>query len=147
MAADLAKENVKNGGGPFAALVVRNGEILASGCNRVTDKHDPTAHAEIEAIRQATAKLGSHDLSGCALYASCEPCPMCLGAIYWSRADAIYYGNTRHDAAEIGFDDDFIYQELEKPVEERAIPTRQIIAENIKQPFEAWMKNPERQEY
>ncbi len=147
MAGRLAEENVSRGGGPFAALVVRNHEVIATGCNKVTEKHDPTAHAEIEAIRKATAKLGTYDLSGCIIYASCEPCPMCLGAIYWSRADAIYFGNTRHDAAAIGFDDDFIYRELEKPVTERSIPTQQIKTENTRKAFEAWMQNPEREEY
>jgi len=147
IAGELARENVAKGGGPFAAIVVQNGEVIATGCNKVTEKHDPTAHAEMEAIRKATDKLGTHDLSGCAIYASCEPCPMCLGAIYWSRADAIYFGNTRHDAAAIGFDDDFIYRELEKPVSQRSIPTQQIHTANIKKAFESWMQNPERRKY
>ncbi|MGM0532060.1 MAG: nucleoside deaminase [Bacteroidota bacterium] len=147
MAGQLAEENVARGGGPFAALVVQNNEIIATGCNKVTEKHDPTAHAEIEAIRKATAQLGTYDLSGCAIYASCEPCPMCLGAIYWSRADALYFGNTRHDAAAIGFDDEFIYRELEKTVSERSIQTQQIQTANVKKAFEAWLQNPERKEY
>jgi guanine deaminase len=147
LAARLAEENVSNGGGPFSAVIEKDGEVIASGCNRVTDKHDPTAHAEMEAIRKATHKLGTHDLSGCSMYASCEPCPMCLGAIYWARLDNIFFGNTRHDAAGIGFDDDFIYTELKKPVSERSIPTLQIETENVKRAFDAWMAFPQRNEY
>lgn len=147
MAAGIAEENVANGGGPFGAVIVRDGKVIATGRNQVTGKNDPTAHAEIEAIRKATSLLGTYDLSGCTIYASCEPCPMCLGAIYWSRLEAVYFGNTRHDAADIGFDDDFIYRELEKPVAERSIPTQQITTDNIKNAFEAWMQNPEREEY
>ncbi len=146
-AAELAEENVRKGGGPFSALVVKDGEVVATGCNRVTDKHDPTAHAEVEAIRKATKKLGTHDLSGCTIYASCEPCPMCLGAIYWARLDNLYFGNTRQDAAAIGFDDEFIYQELEKPINQRAIPTKQIVTENIKQAFKHWSQFEDKQEY
>ena len=146
-AAGIALENVANGGGPFGAVIVRDEKVIATGRNEVTGKNDPTAHAEIEAIRKATTLLGTYDLSGCTIYSSCEPCPMCLGAIYWSRLDAIYFGNTRHEAAEIGFDDDFIYRELEKPVSERSIPTQQINTPNIRKAFEAWMQNPERKEY
>lgn len=147
MAAELAEENVKNGGGPFAALVVKDDVVIATGCNRVTDKHDPTAHAEVEAIREATQKLGTHDLSGCSIYASCEPCPMCLGAIYWARLNNLYFGNTRQDAAVIGFDDEFIYQELEKPITERSIPTKQITTNNITRAFELWSQFPDKEEY
>lgn len=147
IAAELAEENVRKGGGPFSALVVKDGEVVATGCNRVTNKHDPTAHAEVEAIRKATKKLGTYDLSGCTIYASCEPCPMCLGAIYWARLDNLYFGNTRQDAAAIGFDDEFIYQELEKPINQRAIPTKQIVTENIKHAFEHWSKFENKQEY
>ncbi|MFO8000807.1 MAG: nucleoside deaminase [Marinilabilia sp.] len=147
MAAKMAEENVTKGGGPFAAIIVRGNEVIATGCNGVTTKHDPTAHAEIEAIRQATEKLETYDLSGCTIYASCEPCPMCLGAIYWARLDAIFFGNTRHDAAGIGFDDEFIYRELDKPVTERSIPAKQIVTGNIKRPFKLWMEYPERKEY
>ncbi len=147
MAAKLAEENVNQGGGPFSAVIVRNDEVIATGCNRVTDKHDPTAHAEVEAIREATRKLEKHDLSGCTIYASCEPCPMCLGAIYWARLDGIFFGNTRQDAAAIGFDDEFIYKELEKPVTERSIPTTQIITEHVKRAFQTWIAFPERKEY
>jgi tRNA(Arg) A34 adenosine deaminase TadA len=147
IAAGLAEKNVRKGGGPFSALVVKDGEVVATGCNRVTNKHDPTAHAEVEAIRKATKKLGTYDLSGCTIYASCEPCPMCLGAIYWARLDNLYFGNTRQDAAAIGFDDEFIYQELEKPINQRAIPTKQIVTENIKHAFEHWSKFENKQEY
>lgn len=146
-AAKLAEENILKNGGPFAAIIVKNGEVVATGCNRVTHKHDPTAHAEVEAIRKATQKLGTHDLSGCDIYASCEPCPMCLGAIYWARLDHLFYGNTRHEAAEIGFDDNFIYEELEKPVSNRSIPTRRVITEHVKRPFKIWAEFPERKEY
>lgn len=147
MAAKLAEDNIDKGGGPFSAIIVRNNEVIATGCNKVTQKHDPTAHAEVEAIRKATEKLGTHDLSGCTIYASCEPCPMCLGAIYWARLDGLFFGNTRHDAAEIGFDDDFIYKELDKPFSSRSIPTKQIVTENIKQPFIKWSEYPDRKEY
>ncbi|MGM0375369.1 MAG: nucleoside deaminase [Bacteroidota bacterium] len=147
LAASLAEKNVAGGGGPFGAVIVQEGKVISKSCNQVTNKNDPTAHAEIEAIREATSKLGTYDLSGCTIYASCEPCPMCLGAIYWARIDAIFFGNTRHDAAEIGFDDEFIYRELEKPVSERSIPTQQIQTANVKKAFEAWKQNPERKEY
>ena len=106
----LSIENVKNGGGPFGALIVKDGKIIAHGVNRVTANNDPTAHAEISAIRAACEKLHTFDLSGCEIYTSCEPCPMCLGAIYWAHLDKIYYGNNKHDAADIGFDDSFIYR-------------------------------------
>lgn len=108
----LSIENVKNGGGPFGAVIVKDNEIIATGVNRVTANHDPTAHAEVSAIRAACEKLNTFDLSGCEIYTSCEPCPMCLGAIYWAHLDKIYYGNNKHDAADIGFDDSFIYDEL-----------------------------------
>lgn len=147
MAAELARENVQKGGGPFSAVIVKDGEVIATGCNRVTDKHDPTAHAEVEAIRKATKKLGTHDLSGCSIYASCEPCPMCLGAIYWARLDQLFFGNTRSDAASIGFDDEFIYRELKKPIDQRSIPTQQIVTENIKHAFEHWAQNEDKKEY
>lgn len=147
MAALLAEKNVKKGGGPFAAVVIKNGEVIATGCNRVTEKNDPTAHAEVEAIRKAALKLGTYNLSGCSIYASCEPCPMCLGAIYWARFDNLYFGNTRQDAAAIGFDDEFIYQELEKPLNQRSIPTKQIQTNNIIRAFEQWSQYDSRKEY
>ncbi len=116
LAIRLATENVRSGvGGPFGAVVVRNGEVVSTGVNRVTADNDPTAHAEVNAIREACKALGTFQLPGCVLYTSCEPCPMCLGAIYWVRLDSVYFGNTCHDAAEVGFDDHFIYEELTVP--------------------------------
>jgi tRNA(Arg) A34 adenosine deaminase TadA len=112
-AIDLAIENVKNGGGPFGAVIVKNGEIVSTGVNRVTANNDPTAHAEVGAIRAACEKLGTFMLDGCEIYSSCEPCPMCLGAIYWAHIDRLYYGCNKSDAADAGFDDSFIYKELE----------------------------------
>ena len=112
----LASANVENGGGPFGAVIARGGEIIATGVNRVTANCDPTAHAEVSAIRAAAQKLGTFNLSGCDIYSSCEPCPMCLGAIYWARLDRLFYGNTKADAARIGFDDAFIYKELALPL-------------------------------
>ena len=109
---ELSEENVANGGGPLGMVISRNGEIIATGVNRVTSAHDPTAHAEVSAIRAAYKKLSSFDLSGCEIYSSCEPCPMCLGAIYWSHIDKVYYGNNKADAKLTGFDDSFIYDEI-----------------------------------
>ena len=117
----LASANVENGGGPFGAVIARGGEIIATGVNRVTANCDPTAHAEVSAIRAAAQKLGTFNLSGCEIYSSCEPCPMCLGAIYWARLDRLFYGNTKADAARIGFDDAFIYKELALPLSERTL--------------------------
>jgi tRNA(Arg) A34 adenosine deaminase TadA len=134
-----SRQNIDdNIGGPFAALVVREGEIIATGTNRVTSDNDPTAHAEMVAIRRACAKLGRFHLHGCDLYTSCEPCPMCLGAIYWAHLDRIYYANTRDDAAQIGFDDALIYKELNAPLDNRQIPTVQLLAEEAISVFEAW---------
>ena len=118
-AIELSVENVKNGGGPFGAVIVKGDEIVATGVNRVTAHNDPTAHAEVSAIREACRRLGTFDLSGCEIYTSCEPCPMCLGAIYWAHLDKIYYGNNKDDAADIGFDDSFIYEELALPRQNR----------------------------
>ena len=125
----LSKENVANGGGPFGAVIARDGEIIATGVNRVTSNHDATAHAEVSAIRNACAKLGTHDLSGCEIYSSCEPCPMCLGAIYWAHLDRLYYGNDKHDAANIGFDDSFIYDELDLKPEQRRLASSRLLSE------------------
>ena len=116
----LSEESVKNGGGPFGAVIACKGEIIAEAANRVTLDHDPTAHAEVSAIRLASSKLGTFNLSGCDIYTSCEPCPMCLGAIYWARLDNVYYANNREDAANIGFDDDFIYHEMALKPSERS---------------------------
>jgi len=123
----LSAESVKNGGGPFGAVIVRNGEIVSEASNSVTADNDPTAHAEVNAIRRAAAKLGTFNLDGCEIYTSCEPCPMCLGAIYWAHLSHIYYCNTRKDAADIGFDDDFIYREFNVGLEGRSIPIERIL--------------------
>ena len=146
-AIELSIENIKNGGGPFGAVIVKDGKIISEGTNRVTADHDPTAHAEISAIRQAAKKLNTFDLSGCKIYTSCEPCPMCLGAIYWAHLDKIYFGNTKTDAKNIGFDDSFIYNELElnpadrKVVMERLLPDKAILA------FEDWKNKEDKVEY
>lgn len=135
----LSQKNVDDGtGGPFGAVVVRDGEIIGEGTNQVTSANDPTAHAEVVAIRQACERLETFNLEGCVVYTSCEPCPMCLSAIYWARLDRIFYGNTKVDAAEIDFDDAFLYTEIPKPIGERSIPTEQMLhAESIKA-FQAW---------
>ena len=136
-----------NFGGPFGAVIVKNGEIVAEGFNNVTSSNDPTAHAEITAIRNACKKLNTFDLSGCELYTSCEPCPMCLSAIYWARIDKIYYANTKEDAAEINFDDDFIYQEFKKERGNRTIPVEQIGREEAIKVFKDWSKKQDKIEY
>lgn len=135
----LAEKNVADGtGGPFGAVIVRNGEIIGEGTNRVTSDNDPTAHAEVMAIRNACEKLGTYNLEGCEVFTSCEPCPMCLSAIYWARLDRIFYGNTKVDAAEIDFDDAFLYTEIPKPIGERSIPTEQMLHEESIKAFQAW---------
>lgn len=147
-AIQLSIENVHSGrGGPFGAVIVRNNEIVAEAVNQVTSSNDPTAHAEILAIRQACAKLGLFELKGCELYTSCEPCPMCLGAIYWARLSSIYYANTHEDAARIGFDDSFIYSELPLPHAERRIPTIQLMREEALAGFQAWARKPDKIRY
>ena len=144
----LATENVTSGrGGPFGAVIVRDGKVLASGANMVTAGNDPTAHAEITAIRRACAVLGTFRLEGCEIYTSCEPCPMCLAAIYWSHCSAIFYGNTAADAAQAGFDDAFLYDEVKKPVEERRIPTINLMREKAISSFEAWRESAIRIDY
>jgi guanine deaminase len=144
----LATENVTSGaGGPFGAVVVRNGEIIASGVNRVTLSNDPTAHAEVMAIRAACQALNTFQLSGCTVYTSCEPCPMCLAAIYWARCSAIFYGNTAADAAQIGFDDSFLYAEVKKPIADRSIPTRQLLSDQAMASFQVWRDHTERIDY
>jgi tRNA(Arg) A34 adenosine deaminase TadA len=137
----LAVENVKNGGGPFAALVVKDGVVIASGVNQVTTGNDPSAHAEIVAIRNACQKLASFQLSGCEINTTCEPCPMCLGAIYWARPVRVYYGGTREDAARIGFDDAFIFQQLTLPPSQRAIQCVPLLRDDALRAFEAWKQN------
>lgn len=146
-AVNLAEENVGNGGGPFGAVIARDGKIIATGVNRVTDEHDPTAHAEVSAIRAACKELGTFDLSGCEIYTSCEPCPMCLGAIYWSHIDKMYYGNNKADAQRIGFDDSFIYDEIALSPEDRKLASERMLPEEAAKAFELWMKKEDKIEY
>lgn len=143
----LASANVENGGGPFGAVIARGGEIIATGVNRVTANCDPTAHAEVSAIRAAAQKLGTFNLSGCQIYSSCEPCPMCLGAIYWARLDRLFYGNTKADAARIGFDDAFIYKELALPLSERTLRAEQLLGKEAIATFEAWEQKTDKTPY
>ena len=143
----LASANVENGGGPFGAVIARGGEIIATGVNRVTANCDPTAHAEVSAIRAAAQKLGTFNLSGCDIYSSCEPCPMCLGAIYWARLDRLFYGNTKADAARIGFDDAFIYKELALPLSERTLRAEQLLVKEAIATFEAWEQKTDKTPY
>ena len=143
----LAVENVKNGGGPFGAVIVKDGEVVATGVNRVTANNDPTAHAEVSTIRAACIKLGTFDLTGCEIYTSCEPCPMCLGAIYWAHLDKIYYGANQLDAAEIDFDDSFIYRELELEPEKRHKPVENILHDEAQAPFNAWREKDDKVRY
>lgn len=147
MAIALAQDNVAQGGGPFGAVVARGGEVVATGVNRVTADCDPTAHAEVRAIRRAAESLGTFDLRGCEIYTSCEPCPMCLGAIYWARLDRVFYASTKTDAADAGFDDSFIYDEIPLPPAERSLPAEQLLREEAGRVFEAWMKKEDRVEY
>lgn len=144
----LSVENVETGrGGPFGAVVVKNGAIIASGANAVTATNDPTAHAEVVAIRRACQVLGSFQLEGCEIYCSCEPCPMCLGAIYWARPAKIYYANTKQDAADIQFDDHFIYQEIELSPAQRALPTEQLLRKEALVAFERWRESVKKVAY
>ena len=147
LAIELAVENVKNGGGPFGAVIVRNGEVVATGANRVTPNNDPTAHAEVMAIRAACTKLGTFDLSGCVIYTSCEPCPMCLGAIYWAHIDKIFYGANQHDAAAVNFDDSFIYKELALPPRERKKPVENLLPDEALAPFNLWREKDDKVAY
>jgi guanine deaminase len=147
-AIDLSVRQMRAGaGGPFGAVIVKDGKVIAEGWNQVTSTNDPTAHAEVTAIRRACQELGTFDLKGCEIYTSCEPCPMCLAAIYWARLDRIYYGNTRQDAAAIGFDDEFLYQELPKPINERSIPTAQLDAARAKAAFDEWERKGDKVRY
>lgn len=134
----LANESMERGGGPFGAVIVRDGEIVAGCSNSVTIDNDPTAHAEVNTIRQACKTLGTYSLSDCVIYSSCEPCPMCLGAIYWAGISKIFYGNTRKDANDIDFADDFIYKELELPIEKRTVPTLPILRDEAIRTFQLW---------
>jgi guanine deaminase len=147
-AIDLAVDNAEGGlGGPFAAIVVKDGKVIATGTNRVTSTNDPTAHAEVVAIRAACEKLGSFQLDGCELFTSCEPCPMCLGALYWARVKAFYFAASKEDAARGQFDDSFIYDELGKPVEGRSIPGYRMLGTEGFRPFELWLKNQHKVNY
>jgi guanine deaminase len=134
----------QNKGGPFGAVIVKDGEILAEGFNQVTSANDPTAHAEVTAIREACRKLGTFTLEGCEIYTSCEPCPMCLSAIFWARIERIYYANTRADAARIGFDDDEIYHEVARPLSDRKVPNEQLLADEGRAAFDAWEAKPDK---
>jgi guanine deaminase len=144
----LSIENVISGiGGPFGAVVVKNGKIIASGTNRVTSDNDPTAHAEVVAIRNACKELGSFQLEDCEIYTSCEPCPMCLAAIYWARPSKVYFGNTKEDAAAINFDDHFIYEQIDLPLDKRNIPMKQLMKEEAIRAFQIWKEKKDRIEY
>jgi tRNA(Arg) A34 adenosine deaminase TadA len=144
----LSLHSVRSGqGGPFGAVVVKDGKIIATGNNQVIATNDPTAHAEVVAIRNACQTLRTFQLTACEIYTSCEPCPMCLGAIYWARPDRIYYGNTKVDAAEIGFDDHFIYEELELPVDDRKLPMIQLLPEEAIVAFQEWSAKTDKVEY
>jgi tRNA(Arg) A34 adenosine deaminase TadA len=144
----LATENVTSGtGGPFGAVIVRGGSIVATGANLVTATNDPTAHAEVVAIRNACTALASFQLSGCHIYTSCEPCPMCLAAIYWARCDAIFYGSCAADAAAAGFDDAFLYEEMKRPMDQRAIPAVNLLPELAISSFHAWRAHAGRIDY
>lgn len=144
----LSVANVDEGkGGPFGAIVVKDGVIIARGVNEVTSSNDPTAHAEVVAIRKACQALNTFQLDGCEIYTSCEPCPMCLGAIYWARPAKLYYANSKEDAAKIQFDDQFIYEEIAKPVAERKLFTQQIMREEALEAFTKWSKSTLKKEY
>lgn len=143
----LSEESVKNGGGPFGAVIAKDGEVVAEASNCVTLHCDPTAHAEVSAIRKAAEKMKTFDLSGCSIYTSCEPCPMCLGAIYWAHLDKIFYANDRKDAAAIGFDDDFIYKELELAPEKRKKPSEILLRDEASKAFRMWKEKTDKTEY
>lgn len=143
----IASESVENGGGPFGAVIVKDGKIIAGRSNSVTIDNDPTAHAEVNTIRQACQELGTFNLDGCVIYTSCEPCPMCLGAIYWAGIDRIYYGNDRKDAARIDFDDDFIFDELDNPMSRRTIPVIPLLRDEALESFRLWSEKTDKTEY
>ncbi|MGM9803131.1 MAG: nucleoside deaminase [Muribaculaceae bacterium] len=146
-AIDLSVQNVANGGGPFGAVIVRDGKVIATGVNRVTANSDPTAHAEVSAIRNACQALQTFKLDGCSIYTSCEPCPMCLSAIYWAGISRIYYANTKQDAKIIDFDDSFIYDEIAKTTDHRSIPAIAMMHKEAQVAFEDWMKKTDKIEY
>lgn len=143
----LALENIRKGGGPFAAVIVKSGVVVATGGNRVTATNDPTAHAEMVAIREACWKLGTFQLTGCELYTTCEPCPMCLGAIYWARPSRVYYAGTASDAAAAGFDDAFIYDELQMPSNKRRIPMEELSRAEALVIFQEWLAKSDKTPY
>ena len=143
----LASDSVHNGGGPFGAVIVKDGEIIAGASNSVTIDNDPTAHAEVNAIRHACKKLNTFNLDGCVIYTSCEPCPMCLGAIYWAGIDRIFYGNNRKDAADINFADDFIYEELDRKIENRSVPITPLLRNEALKSFRLWTEKEDKTEY
>ena len=143
----LSMNSVETGGGPFGAVIVKDGRIVAGSSNSVTLDNDPTAHAEVNCIRKACKALGTFDLSGCDIYTSCEPCPMCLGAIYWAHLDRIFFANNRKDAAEIDFDDDFIYEEIVKPLDERKTPVIPVLRNEALAVFTAWKEKADKIEY
>ena len=144
---EAIKLSIDHDGGPFGAVIVKDGKIIARGANRVTASVDPTAHAEVNAIREAARVLGTFDLSGCEIYTSCEPCPMCLGAIYWAHLDKVYNGNTKADAKEIGFDDSFIYDELALPLEKRHLNVVPMMRDEAIKAFEKWENKSDKIEY
>jgi guanine deaminase len=146
-AIELSENSVRNGGGPFGAVIAKDGEIVAEGSNKVTIDNDPTAHAEVCTIRNACQKLGTFDLSGCVIYTSCEPCPMCFGAIYWAHLDKIYYANDRKDAGKIGFDDDFIYEEIALEPQYRKKPSEILLRNEAINVFKMWTLKDDKNEY
>ena len=146
-AIELSIKCVNNGGGPFGSVIVKGDKIIAEGSNKVTSNNDPTAHGEIVAIREACKKLNNFSLNGCELYSTCEPCPMCLSAIYWARIDKIYYANTREDARKIDFDDSLIYTELQKNIDKRKIPMIQMMRNEALKAFEMWDKKTDKVKY
>ena len=147
IAIDLSIKNINKGGGPFGSVIVKDNKIIAEGSNRVTTSNDPTAHGEIVAIRLACQKLSNFDLSGCEIYSSCEPCPMCLSAIYWARIDKIYYANTREDAQKIDFDDSLIYSEFKKKISDRKISMVQTMRDEALKAFQLWEKKTDKVKY
>lgn len=146
-AIEISRQNIDSGGGPFGAVIVKDGKLVGEGSNRVTASNDPTAHAEVVAIREACRQLNTFDLSGCEIYTSCEPCPMCLSAIYWSRLNRIFFANTKIDAANIQFDDDFIYQEIPKRISDRKIPMTQLLRNEALKVFELWDQKTDKVKY
>lgn len=143
----LSVKNVYEGGGPFGAVIVKREEIIACGVNRVVPENDPTSHAEINAIREACRKLGVFDLTGCEIYSSCEPCPMCLSAIYWAHLDRLFFANTKEDAKHIGFDDSMIYEEVSRPIMQRILPTETFLRDEALKAFDTWRKKPDKMTY